>query len=347
MAEPLTLFPVVRADIRPDTSTLLPLADYDRVLVMFSGGKDSTALALYMLELLDAAGVPRDRLELWHQLVDGAPEEPAYMDWPCTHAYCEAVAKALNVPIRFQWRDGGFLREMLRDGTPTAPVTVQDGHGVRETRGGKGPAGTRRKFPQVSADLSVRWCSAYLKIDVGRRAIARDPRLQQGHILIVTGERREESPGRARYATVERHPTTNGARRVDHWRPILDWPEERVWSTMRAAGIVAHPCYFAGYGRGSCARCIFGGPDEWATARELDRPAFERIAEHEAALGTTIQRRESVRQLADRGELLAPAPVLAEWQTVLMARGYDRPARVTADRWMLPPGAFRHTAGPT
>lgn len=47
---------------RADTSTLLPLADYDRVLVMFSGGKDSTALVLHMLELLDAAGVPRTRL---------------------------------------------------------------------------------------------------------------------------------------------------------------------------------------------------------------------------------------------------------------------------------------------
>ena len=332
---------------RPDTSTLLPLANYDHILVMFSGGKDSTALALHMLGLMAAAGVPRARLELWHQLVDGAPEAATFMDWPVTHAYCEAVARALDVPIRFQWRDGGFLREMLRDGTPTAPVTVQDEHGHRETKGGHGPAGTRLKYPQVSADLSVRWCSAYLKIDVARRAIARDPRLQQGRILVVTGERREESPGRARYATVERHPTTNEARRVDHWRPVLDWEEERVWATLRESGIVAHPCYYVGYGRASCARCIFGGPDEWATARALDPASFEAVAGHEDRFGVTIQRKASVRDLADRGAILAPLPVLDDWRAVLQSRRYDRPVRVSADRWMLPPGAFRHTAGPT
>ena len=269
------------------------------------------------------------------------------MDWPVTHAYCEAVARALDLPICFQWREGGFLREMLRDGAPTAPVTVQDEAGHRETKGGHGPAGTRLKYPQVSADLSVRWCSAYLKIDVARRAIARDPRLQTGRILVVTGERREESPGRARYATMERHPTTNESRRVDHWRPVLDWPEERVWATLRDAGIVPHPCYYVGYGRASCARCIFGGPNEWATARVLDPVSFEAIADYETRLSVTIQRKASVRDLAVRGELLAPKPVLDDWGAMLQSRTYDRPVRVPGHLWTLPPGAFRHTAGPS
>jgi hypothetical protein len=34
--------------------------------------------------------------------------------------------------------------------------------------------GTRLKFPQVSADLNVRWCSAYLKIDVMARVLSPD-----------------------------------------------------------------------------------------------------------------------------------------------------------------------------
>lgn len=335
------------ANARPDTSTLLPLADYDRILVMYSGGKDSTALVLHMLDLLAEQGIPRERLELWHQLVDGAPEEPGFMDWPVTHAYCEAVAQALDLPIRFQWREGGFLREMLRAGAPTAPVTVQQPDGTRETRGGAGPAGTRLRFPQVAADLKVRWCSAALKIDVARRAIARDRRLDKSRVLLVTGERRQESPGRARYATVERHETTNGDRRVDQWRPILGWTEEQVWSALREAGIVPHPCYFVGYGRASCARCIFGGPGEWATARHLDPDAFGRVAGYEELFGTTIQRTASVRQLAARGELLAPAPVLDDWRPVLMSPTYDRPVRVAAGQWLLPPGAYRHGAGPS
>lgn len=333
--------------IRPNTSTLLPLRYYDRILVMFSGGKDSTALVLHMLDLMQRAGMSKDRLELWHQLVDGSPEEPGFMDWPVTHAYCDAVAAALDLPIRYQWRDGGFEREMLRDGTPTAPVTVQHADGTRETRGGTGPAGTRRKFPQVSGDLSVRWCSAYLKIDVAARVIAADPRFKSGRVLIVTGERREESPGRARYATVERHRTSNASRRVDHWRPILDWSEGQVWAALQSAGIVPHPCYYVGYGRASCAWCIFGGPDEWATARALDPESFGRVADYEATFGLTIQRKASVREMADRGSLLTPQPILDDWAPILMRRSYDRPVKVNPAQWRLPPGAYRQSAGPS
>lgn len=42
-----------------------------------------------------------------------------------------------------------------------------------------------------------------------------------------------------------------------------------------------------------------------------------------------------------------PGDATSPWRPVLQSRRYDRPVRVSADRWMLPPGAFRHTAGPT
>lgn len=40
---------------------------YDKYIVSFSGGKDSTATFLYLLE----HGVPVERIELWHQEIDG------------------------------------------------------------------------------------------------------------------------------------------------------------------------------------------------------------------------------------------------------------------------------------
>ncbi|GEP97674.1 hypothetical protein CCY01nite_39340 [Chitinophaga cymbidii] len=40
---------------------------YDYYLIMFSGGKDSTACLLHLLDL----GIPKHRIELWHQLMDG------------------------------------------------------------------------------------------------------------------------------------------------------------------------------------------------------------------------------------------------------------------------------------
>lgn len=334
--------------IRPDTSTLLPLTSYDRIIIMFSGGKDSTACALDLLETLDQIGAQHmiDRIELWHQLVDGAPEEPTFMDWPVTHAYCEAVASALGLPIRFQWREGGFLREMNRDGTATAPVTVANPDGSRTTNGGKGPTGTRGKFPQVSGDLSVRWCSAYLKIDVGARAITADPALQSGNILVITGERREESGNRARYATVEKHRTSNSKRRVDQWRSVLEWSEAQVWAIIQRWGIVPHPCYYVGYGRASCGDCIFNGPDERATSRALNLN-FQRVAERERQTGHTIHRSKTMDQISDAGQVMVSNETIERYAEVLGASHWHGPIRVESDRWELPAGAYKHTMGPT
>lgn len=54
-------------------------SSYDVVIVAFSGGKDSLACLLHLLEL----GVPRSKIELWHHDVDGR-EGSTLMDWPCS-----------------------------------------------------------------------------------------------------------------------------------------------------------------------------------------------------------------------------------------------------------------------
>ena len=46
---------------------LASLQSYDHFVVGFSGGKDSLAAVLHLLEL----GVPKERIELAHHLVDG------------------------------------------------------------------------------------------------------------------------------------------------------------------------------------------------------------------------------------------------------------------------------------
>lgn len=328
--------------MRPNTSTLLPLAHYDRVLVMFSGGKDSTAALLHLLE----QGVPKNKIRLWHHAVDGAGER--FMDWPVTESYCRAVAEALGVELRFSWRDGGFLREMLRDGTPTAPVEFETEAGSRASTGGNGPGGTRLKFPQVSGDLRVRWCSAYLKIDVARRVLSRDPAYARGRFLVVTGERREESrngKGRALYAEVEKHASSNQRRRVDQWRPILDWPEREVWAAMERWRVRPHPAYGLGWGRVSCALCIFGQANQWASARDLMPEQFRKVADMESRLGVTIHRQRSVDELADRGKSYVPAD--APERELAMAESYTLPVILRDDEeWTMPPGAFKATGGP-
>ena len=43
------------------------ILSYDKYLVQFSGGKDSSAVFLYLLE----EGVSLNKIELWHQDIDG------------------------------------------------------------------------------------------------------------------------------------------------------------------------------------------------------------------------------------------------------------------------------------
>jgi hypothetical protein len=62
-------------EVVPDLST------YDRFVIAFSGGKDSIACFLHLLE----SGVQREKIELWHHDVDGR-EGNHFMDWPCTPA---------------------------------------------------------------------------------------------------------------------------------------------------------------------------------------------------------------------------------------------------------------------
>lgn len=325
-----------------DTPVNPDLNEYDRFLVMFSGGKDSLAC---ILELI-GRGAPKDRIELWHHDVDGG--DP-FMDWPVTADYCRKVAAALGIPIRFSYREGGFRREMLRAGDSTAPVIFETPDG-RTAAGGRGPEGTRRKFPQVSANLSVRWCSAALKIDVADIALKNDIRFRGIKTLVLTGERAEESAARAHYATFEPHRSDlrdgkRYQRHIDHWRPVHAWKEARVWSIINERGIVPHPAYRMGWGRLSCMSCIFGNADQWASVRAVAPERFEEIARYEEEFRTTIHRTLSVRQMADRGTPYEGVdPALVE---LAMSETYTGPVEVPQEHWTLPLGAFGDSTGPT
>jgi 3'-phosphoadenosine 5'-phosphosulfate sulfotransferase (PAPS reductase)/FAD synthetase len=352
---------------------------YDHVIVAFSGGKDSLACLLYLL--FDLC-IPADRIELVHHDVDGR-EGSTLMDWPCTRAYCAAIAEAFDVKLYYSWKEGGFEREMLRKDSPTAPIWYETPEGLRST-GGRGEPNTRGRFPQVSPDLRVRWCSAYLKIDVCAAAIRGQKRFLGKRVLVVTGERAEESASRARYKTFEPHradlraieelaqelPTDPAGqigaaigqnaktlrrrswasrrrgptRHVDQWRPIHGWSEAQVWALIEKHRVNPHPAYRLGWGRVSCAACIFGSPAQWASLRAVNPAQFEAVAAHERRSGQTIQRKLNVLQLADKGQPYAMSP--ADVRAALSTR-FDEPVLLDAGAWARPRGAFGDSCGPT
>ena len=334
-----------RADAGPRKGALaeLDLASYDKIIVAFSGGKDSLACLLHLLD----EGVPRSRIELWHHDIDGR-EGSTLMDWPCTRDYCAKVAAAFKLPIYYSWKVGGFEREMLRDGARTAPTKFETPDGIGTAGGTGGNLGTRRKFPQVSADLSVRWCSAYLKIDVGACAVRNQARFDHARTLMVTGERAEESKARSGYLMFEpdRADGRDGRskRHIDHWRPIHAWTERDVWQIIERYRVVPHPAYRIGWGRVSCMTCIFGSPNQWASVAAVAPAHFEKVAGYEEQFGVTIQRKKSVRQLAVLGQ---PYQWSAADARAAMAQVVTGPIIAAPGAWKLPAGAYGESCGPT
>lgn len=331
------------SDCRPNTTQVRELGWYDHIIVSFSGGKDSLALVLELLR----QGVPAEKIQLWHQHVDGEPGvDKPFMDWPVTSSYCRAVAEHLGTPLFFQWRHGGFHRELLKKNDKIAPVSFERQDRSIGTAGGiKGKISTRCMFPQVTADLSKRWCSPALKIDVAGMALNNEPAFKKSRILFLTGERRQESVARSKYAEMEQHRCHTLSRHVDHWRMVIDWSDEQVWQIIEDFRIVPHPAYRLGWSRVSCLACIFGLADQWASVRAIAPAIFAQIAQYEVDFGKTIHQGKTVVQLADRG---TPYPGCADESLVALAMGTDYPAHlIHSDNWELPAGAYKHGGGPS
>ncbi len=321
---------------------------YDRVVVALSGGKDSVACALYLLEM----GVARSRIELWHHLIDGREGGAFQMDWPFTEGYCRGFAAAFGLPIYFSWKRGGFAGEAFRKDAPTAPTAWEDPGGAAGIGGGRGPRNTRMRFPQVSADLSVRWCSGYLKVMVAEMVIRASGRFGGARTLFVTGERAEESPARNRYRRFEIHRadarSSSVARHVDGWRPIHAWREAEVWDILRRHRVRPAPPYRLGWSRLSCACCIFGNADQWASVRAVAPGMFARVAAAEAAFGSTIDRRRGLEELAGAGRPYAAIAADPAAAAEAMDPGWAGEVLVPdGQEWAMPAGAFGRGPGPS
>lgn len=81
---------------------------------------------------------------------------------------------------------------------------------------------------------------------------------EPARILMVSGERREESPQRAKLAEFEQDTELSaGHRQVFKYRPVLKLRKWEIWQKIRASGLKAHPAYALGNDRLSCALCVF------------------------------------------------------------------------------------------
>ena len=322
-------------------NTLIELLDYIKsgsfpILVAFSGGKDSVALALYLLE----QGIVPGRIHLHHHDVDGGG--PNIFDWPCTLSYCQAFAKALDLPLYISFRAGGIAREIYRRNEPRQDVFFQKMPGADFFRipANKDALNSREKFPAISSNLSLRWCSSTVKIDVLASVVCHHPDYQS-ELVVLTGERKEESKARSRYKYVEPYRSATQTREAIHGRLILDYPELAVWNIMARYHIQPHPAYMLGWNRCSCQTCIFGDPNIWATLALIDPGKIAAIHKMEKDIQFTMYPGGSIWNRVKSGQ------ALSELDPFWVAQSLGRfTAPILVDQWGLPLGAFRkETAG--
>lgn len=268
---------------------LLPLEEYDLIVVLISGGKDSVACYLKLLEL----GVPKERIEFWHHNIDGG-HPSRRMDWKCTQNYVKALADAEGIKLRVSYRVNGFFGELYRIGASEPIEWIDPDTGeVKQCKLSSNylkckelkeqateemeellkKYGYRMKFPAKGGTHSGRWCSGNLKAAVQDSVTANlEETKRDKKILIVSGERRGESAGRSKYNEMEIHRTNAEAkahRIVHQWRCCIDYSEKDVWELLKRHHINPHPCYRIGWNRCSCMMCIFSTPRLFAGVKEL------------------------------------------------------------------------------
>lgn len=349
-----------------------PLETYDKIIIGFSGGKDSIAAFCYLLDL----GVPKEKIILVHHCIDGKGHNNILnMDWSCTKNYCDKFAKHFGVDIKYSWREEGFAGEIFRIGA-SHPVTFEEldndnittrttpywdkCEALRKLKDGDitdiekeevdiqlKKYGYKMKFPAKSPDLRIRWCSAILKIEVCERLLRfSNLTKRDAKILFIDGIRREESSKRAAYNEMELHKTNapRNNRTVHHWRPIIEWDTKMVWNIIEKYNIHAHPCYHLGWSRCSCAACIFSLPCHMKGIKEVIPSLFNRLEELEKELNFTIDNEKDISQYIQDAKSCVPDDVDEIYKDIvntgLMPSNY-----FNIDKWVEPHGAYLGSEG--
>ena len=291
------------------------------IVVSLSGGKDSTAMLLHLVEHYGP-----ERLIAHYQVI------PA--DWDETLPYVQSVCARLGVTLVAQQ----ILYQPVGEGTGVRTLDVIDikdkrdivPWGLPNTIADITDLAMRRGWPPSPA---MRWCTSYAKVRVLDRWIAgqQNAGLKLGpDVIVALGERWAESPRRAKKVELWPRPRCQRkAYRVWNWLPVIAWSRRDVFRYLREHGIEPHPAYRyqgmsdrqmvdldrEGGPRVGCRFCIFACSHEICHQAEMaaNRPLLHRIADVERATGRTWWMNRSIAEYIDGADLDTPTHTQLEF----------------------------------
>ncbi|MER8103211.1 phosphoadenosine phosphosulfate reductase family protein [Kitasatospora sp. NPDC094016] len=274
-------------------AVLLALAD--RTMIQTSGGKDSLAAAIVVMNAARQTGTV-DQVMMVHADLGEA-------EWPGTRELVERHAAFFGVPLTVRARAGGFI-------------------GMVEARG---------MFP----DAKRRLCTSSLKRDVlavvfTEVTVALGDLGRPALLLTVMGFRAEESPARAKreVLSIDRR-ASNGKRIVLQWNPVHAYDTASVWRSIAAAGAEYHPAYDMGNRRLSCTFCILAGFEDLVRAARLRLTLAARYVALEAAVQHQFKPDVSMAEVYAEAVRRGP---LTDWRIGDVLTRYVGPAAADAYR---------------
>lgn len=168
---------------------------------------------------------------------------------------------------------------------------------LRHPEGFIGILERRKMWP----DMKNRWCTSYLKTDIINKWIRKNRHRLGTSCLFVTGERRDESPRRAKMDELVYHSTHLKTKKVAdftcHWmKPVLDYDKGKMFEWAKEINLEIHPCYEY-LNRCSCMACMFM-PDLHAVENMKRHPnKFRKLIQKEIEYGHTWKKDISLKEL--------------------------------------------------
>jgi 3'-phosphoadenosine 5'-phosphosulfate sulfotransferase (PAPS reductase)/FAD synthetase len=160
-----------------------------------------------------------------------------------------------------------------------------------------------------------RFCTTHLKV----KPIAEYIRALNDEVINAVGIRADESARRAEMPAME----YSEAFKCDTWRPILDWSVQDVIDIHHRHGIKPNPLYLQGASRVGCWPCIYARKAEirhWskdeervAIIRDLERIMTESAAERAAAKGKELKKPLTWFCSRNKGSIVWPIDQAIEW----------------------------------
>lgn len=234
------------------------IKDFETYIVAYSGGKDSTAMALWALEHL-----PCDKLRF--VFCDTGAE------WPESIEYLSYIESKLQIEI-----------ETIRAGDRERPLDSRDKSVFIGPTNLFDMIRKRGKWPGPK----YRYCTAYLK----RWPLTLYARQECNVPVILFGQRAEESEARAKMPQYDVGGSRTG---MPIYRPVLHWSEADVWQCLSDHDTLPNLVYNYAI-RANCWCCPMARRQELFNFCRRYPDEAQRWADLEIEIGHTWHEKQSV-----------------------------------------------------